>query len=147
MRSIRSSERIRKQARRCCSSIVSPLISPISTRTERPLRPRLFAGRIAAAKATHRPSDHPRISGALALATQQRRDLGQSLHPALRSHGLLARRPENGACGHHRRQTFLTEKNHAILDDCLLPENQQTLVIQVAPYAPSFFPAIPTTSR
>ena len=34
------------------------------------------------------------------------------------------------------------------MDDSLLPENQDPLVIQVAPYAPSFLPArLPTTSR
>jgi hypothetical protein len=33
------------------------------------------------------------------------------------------------------------------LDDSLLPENQQPLVIQVAPYGPSTRRAIPTTSR
>ena len=33
------------------------------------------------------------------------------------------------------------------LDDSLLPENQQPLVIQVAPTARSSCPATPTTSR
>jgi hypothetical protein len=32
-------------------------------------------------------------------------------------------------------------------DDSLLPENQQPLVIQVAPYGPSSCPAIRTTFR
>jgi hypothetical protein len=32
------------------------------------------------------------------------------------------------------------------MDDSLLPETQDPLVIQVAPYAPSFLPRDPTTS-
>ena len=33
------------------------------------------------------------------------------------------------------------------LDDSLLPENQQPLVIQVAPYGPEWIPPTPPTSR
>jgi hypothetical protein len=34
-----------------------------------------------------------------------------------------------------------------LLDDSLLPENQEELVIQVAPYGPNSFPKTATTYR
>jgi hypothetical protein len=70
------------------------------------------------------------------------RDLGQPLHPALRRHGLLARRPEDGASGHHRRSPLLKSNRQEnimqFLDDSLLPETQEKLVITVAPYGPEW---------
>ena len=81
---------------------------------------------------------------------EQRRDLGQPLHAALCRAGLLARGAQDGARRDHRRQAVLTRRTisnsfheeHAMqfLDDSLFPENQEPLVIQVAPYAPSFLP-------
>ncbi len=59
------------------------------------------------ARLSDRPRGDPRISGALALEAEQRRHLGQSLHPALRRHGLLARRPEDGTRRNHRRPPLL----------------------------------------
>ncbi len=67
------------------------------TERERPLRPGLRPGRVQPAQPAPVAGFDPRISGSLALAAEQRRDLGQPLHAALRRHGLLARRPENGA--------------------------------------------------
>ena len=78
------------------------------TAGKRPLRPGLCAGRREPAPISDRSRRDPRISGALALAAGQRGDLGQPLHPALRGHGLLARRPEDGTRGHHRRPALLT---------------------------------------
>ena len=60
-------------------------------------------GASAAAQLPDQPGLRPRVPGALALDAQQRRDLGQPLHPALRRAGLLARRPQDGARRHHRR--------------------------------------------
>ena len=40
--------------------------------------------------------------------TEQRRDLGQPLHPALRGPGLLARRPQDGARRDRRRPPLLS---------------------------------------
>src|SRR3546814_17021359 len=49
-----------------------------------------------------------RIPGALALAAQQRRDLGQPLHPALRGDGLPTVPSQDGTHRHRRRQAVLT---------------------------------------
>jgi len=48
-----------------------------------------------------------RFGGAVAVASQQRRDLGQSGHSALRRDGLLARTSKNGARRDRRRQAVL----------------------------------------
>src|SRR4029453_15775043 len=53
----------------------------------------------------------------------------------------LARRPEDGARGHHRRPAVLRirgEISMQFLDDSLLPETQEKLVITVAPYGPEW---------
>jgi taurine dioxygenase len=49
-----------------------------------------------------------RLPGSLALEEEQRRDLGQPLHAALRRPGLLAGGTQDGACRDHRRPTVLT---------------------------------------
>src|SRR6516162_1589885 len=53
-----------------------------------PLWAGLRAGRCAAPAVPDQPGGDPRISGALALAAEQCRLLGQPLHPALCGHGL-----------------------------------------------------------
>ena len=108
-------------------------------------------GRGATAQLPDRARRDPGVPGALALAAEQRRDLGQPLHAALCRPGLLACGPQDGARRNHRRQALLSSTSlsftaHArishmqFLDDSLFPENQEPLVIQVAPYAPSFLP-------
>ncbi len=55
----------------------------------------------------HRPGRDPGVPGALALGEEQRGDLGQPLHPALRGAGLLARRAPHGTGRDRRRPTVL----------------------------------------
>src|SRR5262249_37809658 len=120
---------------------------------ERPLRPGLRAGRGRPVELPDRPRRHPRIPGPVALEEEQRGDLGQSMHATLRGAGLWPGGPQDGSRRHRRRSALLSsissasnrttgKKDNAMrfLDDSLLPENQQPLVIQVAPYAPSFLP-------
>ena len=69
-------------------------------------------------------------------------------HPALRRPGLLAGGPQDGARRHRRRPPLLKSAFHPaqgrkamnFLDDSLLPENQEDLVITVAPYGPEWMP-------
>src|SRR4051812_36340858 len=109
-------------------------------RRERPLRAGLRARRRQSPRLSDRARGNPRISGPLALAAEQHGHLGQSLHPALRRHGLLARRPEDGARRHHRQPPNLTSRRACMqfLDDSLLPETQEKLVITAAPYGPEW---------
>ena len=65
-------------------------------------------GRGATAELSDRPRRDSRVPGALALDGEQRRDLGQPLHAALRRAGLLARGAQDGARRDHRRQAVLT---------------------------------------
>ena len=100
--------------------------------------------------------------------TEQLRDLGQPLHPALRRPGLLPGRPQDGARRDRRRADLLsrhphpsdphrhphciarstatrtaTEGEHTMHfhDDALFPEVQEKLVITAAPYGPEWEPA------
>ena len=111
-------------------------------------------GRQRAAQLPDPPGGHPRVPGALALDAEQRRDLGQPLHPALRRPGLLARRPQDGARRDHRRADLLisppstAHQHHPTRrtpmhfhDDALFPEVQEKLVITAAPYGPEWEPA------
>ena len=74
---------------------------------ERALRPGLRArARATCCNYLISQAADPRVPGALALDAEQRRHLGQPLHPALRGPGLLARRPQDGARRHRRRPPF-----------------------------------------
>ncbi len=75
---------------------------------ERALRPGLQPGRGDLLQYLISTIEHPRIPGALALETQQRGDLGQPQHPALRGHGLRALPSQDGPRRHRGRQALLT---------------------------------------
>ena len=94
----------------------------------------------------------PRIPGALALAAEQRRVLGQPRDPALRRDGLPAVPSKDGARRHQGRRhvlncTSTTSQPHRkettmnFLDGALFPENQEKLVITAAPYGPEWLPS------
>ena len=96
---------------------------------------------------------HPRVPGALALEAEQRGDLGQPLHPALRGDGLPAVPSQDGARRHRRRrcrtdtglapqppQSTPKDTTMNFLDGSLFPENQDKLVITAAPYGPEWMP-------
>ena len=63
-----------------------------------------------AAQLPDQPGVHSRVPGALALAAQQRGDVGQPVHAALRGDGLPAVPSQDGARRHHRRQAVLTPR-------------------------------------
>ena len=64
-------------------------------------------GRGASSQLPHQPGVHSGVPGALPLAAEQRGDLGQPLHAALRSDGLPALPSQDGARRHHRRRSIL----------------------------------------
>ena len=67
-------------------------------------------GRRRSAALSDQPGLHSRVPGALALAAEQRRDLGQPQHAALRGHGLPALPSQDGTRRNRGRRTFL--KSH-----------------------------------